>query len=63
MKHPTEIKEILLKQMQILQEACDQDLLPEEAARLSEALSSAVTVAVCVGPKERIRIQPLNRSC
>lgn len=55
MKNTAEIKEILLKQLQLVQEACERKLLPEEAARLSEALSSAVTIALSIGPKK-----PLN---
>lgn len=39
------MKEILLKQVELLQEACEREMFPEDAARLSEALASALAVA------------------
>lgn len=48
------IKEILLKQVELLQEACERDMLPEDAARLSEEISVAVRMAAAVTPLERL---------
>jgi len=39
------MKEILLKQVELLQKACERDMMPDEAARLSEALSNAISIA------------------
>lgn len=40
-----QIKEILLKQLQLLREACEKDMTPEEAARMAEALGALNTGA------------------
>jgi hypothetical protein len=39
------IKAILLKQLQLLQEECERDITPYEAARLSAALAEALVIA------------------
>lgn len=39
------MKEILLKQVELLQEACEVEMPMTDAVRLSEALASALTVA------------------
>lgn len=39
------MKEILLKQVELLQEACKVEMPMTDAVRLSEALASALTVA------------------
>lgn len=50
------LKEILRKQLQLLQEACENDMLPEEAAELSETLAEAVRKAARI-----CRLLPLIR--
>ena len=54
-----QIKGILLKQLQLLQEAGEMQMSSEDAARLSEALATAVRVAevlkACYGHQEPLR--------
>ena len=45
-----DMKEIILKQLQLLQDACDRDMAPEEAAEVSGALASALTTVMHLTP-------------
>ena len=45
-----QIKQILLMQLQLLQEACEEDMFPPAAAELSKALAKAVDVAMVNRP-------------
>lgn len=52
--------EILKNQMELLREACEWDLLPDEAAKLSEALAEALRVAACLGAAAINEFKPIR---
>ena len=50
-----QIKQILLMQLQLLQEACEEDMFPPAAAELSKALAEAVRIVSNMTPLGRLR--------
>ena len=45
-----QLKEILLKQLQLLQEACERDMTDTAMAEISKALAEALAVATVTEP-------------
>lgn len=58
-----QIKEILLKQMQLLQDACEREMSPEDAARLSAMLAEALALVNSFTPPLPIYRELVSSSC